>query len=39
MREIYDILSVIGWVWCAAVFLFLAVKVRRTSRGAGSDEP
>jgi hypothetical protein len=38
MREMYDILSLLGWVWCAVVFLFLAVKSRRMPRGSQSED-
>jgi hypothetical protein len=38
MREMYRILAVLGWVWCAAVFVILAVKGRRAPRDTNSDE-
>jgi hypothetical protein len=38
MRKMFDILSVLGWVWCAAVFVFLAFKSRRMSRGTQSED-
>jgi len=38
MRDLYRILAVLGWVWCAVVFVFLAVKLRRSPGGEDKSE-
>ena len=32
MRELYIILSVVGWVWCLLVAAFLWVRLRKDAR-------
>jgi hypothetical protein len=32
MRDLYVILSVVGWAWCLLVAAFLWVRLRRTSQ-------
>jgi hypothetical protein len=33
MRDLYRTLAVLGWVWCAIAFVFLAIKTRRQRNG------
>ena len=39
MRELYIILSVVGWAWCLLVAAFLWVRLRRDARRRQDSTP
>ena len=39
MRELYIILSVTGWAWCAAAGIFLWTRLRPRAGRRGTDAP
>jgi hypothetical protein len=38
MRDLYRTFAVLGWMWCVAVFVFLAIKLRRSPGGEDNSE-